>query len=164
MLLEGSCHCGAVRFEVDADCPVPYQRCYCSICRKVGGGGGYAVNLGARAGSLVVRDESAITHYHAGIAKADVTVASSPAHRAFCAHCASALWVYDPRWPELIHPFASAVDTELPPPPEVVCIMLRYAAPWCEVPPRGQPGTRHFDEYPDESLQEWHRRHGLLAS
>ncbi|MCL7942209.1 hypothetical protein M8009_18170 [Halomonas sp. ATCH28] len=32
MLLEGSCHCGAVHFRVDS--PHPYQRCYCSICRK----------------------------------------------------------------------------------------------------------------------------------
>lgn len=163
MLLEGSCHCRAVRFEVDADCPVPYQRCYCSICRKVGGGGGYAINLGAKADSLVLRGEAALRRYNAGIADASGRVVTSPAHRAFCGHCASALWVHDPRWPELIHPFASAVDTDLPAPPEIVCIMLRFAASWCEVPPRGGPGVRHYDEYPEESLHEWHRRHGLLA-
>lgn len=37
MLLEGSCHCGAVRFTVHSKHPVPYQRCYCSICRKTAG-------------------------------------------------------------------------------------------------------------------------------
>jgi hypothetical protein len=31
MLLEGSCHCGAVRFRVESDTPYPYQACYCSI-------------------------------------------------------------------------------------------------------------------------------------
>lgn len=40
MYLEGSCHCGAVRFGVESPHPYPYQRCYCSICRKTAGGGG----------------------------------------------------------------------------------------------------------------------------
>jgi hypothetical protein len=37
MLLEGSCHCGAVHFSVRSRRPVPYQRC-CTICRKTQGG------------------------------------------------------------------------------------------------------------------------------
>ena len=45
MRLEGSCRCGAVRFSVDSHTPYPYQRCYCSICRKSAGGGGYAINI-----------------------------------------------------------------------------------------------------------------------
>lgn len=45
MLLKGSCHCGAVRFSVNSLHPYPYMRCYCSICRKTAGGGGYAINL-----------------------------------------------------------------------------------------------------------------------
>jgi hypothetical protein len=49
MLLEGSCHCGAIRFQVESETPYPYQACYCSICRKTAGGGGYAINLGADA-------------------------------------------------------------------------------------------------------------------
>jgi len=52
--LEGSCHCGKVRFRVRAPHPYPYQRCYCSICRKTQGGGGYAINLGAEAATLRV--------------------------------------------------------------------------------------------------------------
>jgi hypothetical protein len=31
MKLEGSCHCGAVRFSVEAPSPVPFVRCDCSI-------------------------------------------------------------------------------------------------------------------------------------
>jgi hypothetical protein len=38
--------------------------------------------------------------------------------------CGSALWVWDPRWPELVHPFASAIDTELPVPPKRNHMML----------------------------------------
>ena len=47
MQLEGSCHCQAVRFSVESHEPYPFMRCYCSICRKTAGGGGYAINLGA---------------------------------------------------------------------------------------------------------------------
>lgn len=47
MLLKGSCRCGSVRFEVQSHTPVPYQLCYCSICRKQQGGGGYAINPSA---------------------------------------------------------------------------------------------------------------------
>jgi hypothetical protein len=32
----GSCHCGAVRFEVRAPARVAVQRCNCSICTKTG--------------------------------------------------------------------------------------------------------------------------------
>ena len=39
--------------------------------------------------------------------------------------------------------------------------MLNYAASWCEIPESG--AGRHFQEYPDESLEAWHRRHGLYG-
>lgn len=32
----GGCHCGAVRFEVEADAPLALLDCNCSICRKTG--------------------------------------------------------------------------------------------------------------------------------
>ena len=48
MLLEGSCHCGAVHFSVESEHPYPFNLCYCSICRKTAGGGGFAINLGGR--------------------------------------------------------------------------------------------------------------------
>ena len=39
MHLDGSCHCGAVHFSVEADSPYPFNLCYCSICRKTAGTG-----------------------------------------------------------------------------------------------------------------------------
>ena len=154
MLLEGSCHCGAVRFHVNAPHPYPYNRCYCSICRKTAGGGGYAINLGAEFDSLTVEGEEHLGLYHAVI-----DGQQSNAERRFCVHCASALWLYDSRWADLVHPFASAIDTPLPIPPEHTHLMLGSKACW--VTPCIQPGDREFDEYPDESLSAWHERLGL---
>lgn len=155
MHLDGSCHCGAVRFSVEADAPVPFLRCHCSICRKTAGGGGYAINLGAKAGTLKVEGEEHISVFHATI-----DGEPSPAERRFCGRCGSALWLWDPRWPELLHPFASAIDTPLPVPPEQVHMMLGSKANWVRSEVR--PGEATFDEYPDQSLEEWHREHGLL--
>src|SRR5690606_14109559 len=108
--------------------PVPYLRCYCSICRKTAGGGGYAINLGAKADTMEVTGKRHIRMFHARIDGEE-----SPAERRFCGRCGSALWLWDPRWPELIHPFASAIDTDLPVPPEQVHIMLGSKANWVRV-------------------------------
>jgi hypothetical protein len=35
----GSCHCGALRFEVDLDLSTGVSRCNCTICTKVGSTG-----------------------------------------------------------------------------------------------------------------------------
>ncbi len=158
MRLKGSCHCGAVRFALDAGSPVPYLRCYCSICRKTAGGGGYAINLGGDAASLKVEGEEHLGVYRA---KTESQGAPSQARRHFCKRCGSALWVFDPRWPELVHPFASAIDTPLPSPPERVHIMLASKPSWVHLPQKDE--DCYFSEYPNESLAEWHRRHGLGA-
>ena len=57
MRLEGSCHCGAVKFSVESHTPYPFMRCYCSICRKTAGGGGYAINIMGETDSLKVKGE-----------------------------------------------------------------------------------------------------------
>ena len=125
------------------------------------GGGGYAINFGADANTLEVEGEENFSVYNAKLydrgEPGEVSV--SRAERNFCKFCGSFLWLHDPRWPELVHTFASAVDTPLPKPPEHVRLMLNYAAPWCEIP-TGEC-ENHFPEYPEESLEEWHRRHGL---
>ena len=36
MIYSGGCHCGVVRFEVEADDNVTCQECNCSICSKSG--------------------------------------------------------------------------------------------------------------------------------
>lgn len=155
MLLEGSCHCQAVRFSVESHEPVPFMRCYCSICRKTAGSGAFAINLGADFKTLQVsggRDQLAV--YRATMEDGR----TSTGERNFCKRCGTALWLWDPTWPDLVHPHAGAIDTPLPEPPSVTHMMLGTKPDWVEA--HVKPGDASFDGYPNESLADWHRRHG----
>ena len=54
MQLEGSCCCKSVSFSVESPYPYPFMHCYCSICRKTQGGGGFAINVGALYETLAI--------------------------------------------------------------------------------------------------------------
>jgi len=149
MRLKGSCHCGAVRFSLDSETPYPYLHCYCSICRKTAGGGGYAINIMGKADSLKKRGRTRMYRAVRG-----------GGERHFCPKCGSALWVWDERWAEWIYPFASAIDTPLPRPKERQHILLDSKANWVDVP-KG-PGEKRFRAYPREAIIDWHRQRGLL--
>ena len=155
MKLEGSCHCQAVRFSLESKHPYPFMLCYCSICRKTNGSGGFGINLGGDFATLKVQGKDQITVYRARMS--DGTESSG--ERSFCKRCGSGLWAWSPDWPELVHPFASAIDTELPVPPERTHILLGSKASWVSV--QAGPNDKEFDGYPDESLAAWHERLGL---
>ncbi len=160
MLLEGSCHCKAVTFTVSSEAPYPFCICYCEICRKTAGAGGFAINLGADFTSLVVQGQNNIRVYRARLTDPENgDPAESPAERSFCGSCGSALWVWDPRWPDHLHPHASAINTPLPVPPERTHVLMASKAAWVE--PCIREGDKQFDGYPDESLAAWHERLGL---
>ena len=160
MKLEGSCHCRAVRFHLESAHPYPYMRCYCSICRKTAGSGGYAINLGGDYRTLKVTGSKNIAVYRARLRDEDTGKRGlSSGRRHFCKRCGSPLWLWDPNWPGLVHPHASAIDTKLPVPPEHTHIMLGSKASWVEVAAKRR--DRKFDEYPKESIAEWHERLGL---
>lgn len=159
MELKGSCHCKAVRFRLESSEPVPYMRCYCSICRKTNGAGGYGINLGGDFRSLVVEGEENISVYRAQVPDGEGGTKESHCERRFCKHCGSGLWVYSPEWPELVHPFASAIDSELPVAPEHTHILLDSKASW--VPLDAGESDQTFAGYPDESLADWHQRNGF---
>ncbi|KAI9838466.1 MAG: hypothetical protein M1838_004591, partial [Thelocarpon superellum] len=144
MTLDGSCQCGGVRFTLQSHTPVPYQLCACSICRKVGGYSG-SVNLGGLSETLQIHDdgETLVKKYNATCVAARVAQGKEKeerssgakrkklsSERAFCAECSTMLWVYDAAYPDLIHPFASAIDTELPVPDEMVCIRADSKPDW----------------------------------
>lgn len=163
MKIEGSCYCKKVTFTVISQTPYPYMHCYCSFCRKTSGSGGYACNIMAQADSLKITGEKHLGFHH-GFEHDPETdeLIDNQNKRYFCKNCGSPLWAHDPRWAEWVYPFASSIDTALPKPPEVVHIMLDFAAAWVDVP--SGDGHRHFNRYPDESILQWHQRLGLYES
>lgn len=160
MHLEGSCHCRAVRFSLESAHPYPFNLCYCSICRKTAGAGGFAINLSGDYKTLQVEGRDHIRVYHAIIRDPDGSTSRSDAQRHFCGDCGSALWLWDPNWPDLVHPHASAIDTALPLPPERTHFMLAFKPDWVEV--CAGPNDLRFPEYPDESIAAWHERLGVV--
>ena len=136
--------------------------CYCSICRKTAGGGGFSINIMGEAATLKVKGKGDLKVYRAEIPSSEEPgkTKTSTAQRHFCNNCGSYLWIYEPEWSDWIYPFASAIDTPLPRPPERLHIFLDSAAPWCEI--SKDKRNRNFPQYPDESIMDWHKRHKLL--
>src|SRR5262249_14673802 len=98
--------------------------------------------------------------YHARVKNPeDKRAHRSTGERHFCKECGSALWLFSPEWPQLVHPFASAIDTPLPKAPAHTHVMLEFKAPWVEV--ESKRGDKRFQRYPKESIAEWHERHRL---
>ncbi len=157
--LQGSRRCGAVHFTFESHAPYPYQLCYYSICRKTAGGGGFAINLSGGSGSLNIEGRRAIGVYRARIENKDGHCETSTGERSFCTRCGTALWLYDPQWPELAHPFASAIDTRLQVRPSRMDLMLKFKPSW--VKPDISRGDKKFQLYPKQSIEEWHHQWGL---
>jgi hypothetical protein len=149
MQLAGSCFCGAVRFMVETGTPYPYRRCYCARCRKTAGGTGAAANILAQASTLAVDGADALTEY----AAPDTT------RTRFCSLCGSALYLTIDAAPDFVYPFASAVDTPLPEPPERVHVFTAEAPAWARPPV--SPDDYTTERNTRESIADWHRRHGL---
>ena len=159
MYLEGSCHCGYVKFNCESKTPYPFNRCYCSICRKLNGGGGYAINIMAETETMKITGEKFIKVYRS--AKNDREIYEedglSFSRRSFCINCGSMLWNHNTKHKQWIYLFASAVDTPLPTPPEIRHMMAAHTAPWIKIP----DNAKIFEQYPDESIEDWHKRHNL---
>jgi hypothetical protein len=71
---KGGCHCGRVRFEVDAPADIEADRCNCSICRMTGH---LHMIVPKRDFRLLSGDEELITYrFNSGVAR-----------HYFCRHC-----------------------------------------------------------------------------
>lgn len=160
MQLKGSCHCRKITFSVCAYAPTPYMRCYCSICRKTAGTGGYAINIGAHSDTLKITGKKYLSFYRPIIREKGKRAVRSKGERYFCSECGSALWTSHPDWPDHVYPYASAIDTKLPIPPSIDHILLDSKANW--VTPCLHKGDRQLKQYPEDSLEDWHKRHKKL--
>ncbi|CAO3657476.1 unnamed protein product [Mucor hiemalis] len=156
MELKGSCHCEKVSFKVLSHTPAPFMYCYCSICRKCQGGGGYAINIMGKYDTLeILTGKEHLKGYQALRDKEKNELGGNI--RYFCTECGSHLYAYDKKYKEFVYPFASAIDTPLPkvnPQSEAYHIMQKSKANWVSVPSSAQ---HTFNEYPDCSLEEWHK-------
>ncbi|KAK7049178.1 Mss4-like protein [Favolaschia claudopus] len=156
--LKGSCHCGTIRFSLQSSSAVPYQLCLCSICRKVGGVGG-SINLGGFYETLEIEKGKEFISVYKAVLNRDTpeeSIASS--ERSFCSKCSAMLWLYDKSWPELVHPFASAIDS----PPQNAgdtCMHFPHSKPEHVRLPEGAKDV--YDKYGKESLESWHKKNGL---
>jgi hypothetical protein len=155
MQLEGSCHCGAVSFSVSAYAPVPFMRCYCSICRKTAGGGGYAINLGAKADTLRISGRRA----HQRVSPEYRRRGELGGTALLRALRLGAVGV-GPGLAGARPPLRQRHRHALPEPPEAVHMMLGSKSNWVRIEAR--PGSRSANRYYPHSLEDWHRAHGLL--
>ncbi len=70
----GGCHCGRVRFEVDAPAAIEATECNCSICSK----SGFLHLIVARDDFRLLQGEDALSTY---------TFNTATARHKFCRHC-----------------------------------------------------------------------------
>jgi hypothetical protein len=130
-VLEGSCQCGAVRFEVTEDFSA-VRICHCTTCKKLSGGAG-TTNGRARTDTIrVVAGEDLIRTYQP----------DEGSTKSFCAQCGSNL--FGGGWPESEYSSVriSAIDSPFDRKPEAHTY-VRSVAPW-EI--LQDDGLERFDE------------------
>ena len=118
------------------------------------------INLGGDNRTMQVEGEEHLAIYQAMMDDPDAPGGRRPSRhkRFFCGKCGSHLWAHNERWPDLVHPVASAIDTELPTPPAHVNMMVGSKASW--VPVHTGPNDETYDAYPRLSLAKWHTEKG----
>ena len=160
MKLEGSCHCGAVTFSVASQTPYPFNKCYCSKCRKTGGAG-YTINIMGDATTLQIEGKEHIGVYRSANNHRDAYDEDGLGFSQlnFCKKCSSQLWIYNTQYPDWVYPRATAIDTPLPETPVHTHLMLGYKPVWVTV--ESGPEDKQFDFYPDEGIEDWHKQRGL---
>jgi hypothetical protein len=84
---------------------------------------------------------------------------AEPVVTSFCPRCGSALLLDITVFPQWTYPFAAAIDTPLPVPPEFIHVRTEERLGW--VPQIGSPEDPQFETNTEESMAEWHERLGL---
>ena len=165
MELQGSCHCRRIYFSVISHTPQPFMYCYCSICRKTQGGSGAAINIMGDYRTLIIQQGEqylkmyqAVQNYEEPLEKRHLV----GNHRYFCQECGSYLYAYNPKYPDNVYPYASAIDTPLPKAVEAVHIMQDFKANWVPVPQStSEVASKVYARYPDiGGIEIWHKKNG----
>ena len=125
--MQGSCLCGAVRFEVTA----PFDavaHCHCTSCKRLAGGGGTTSGLVASSAVRVLEGEDQLRTYQPPDGRA----------KTFCSSCGSNL--FGAGWPdsEVAAVRLAAIDSGNDRMPGAH-IFVRSVAPWETLPEDGLP-------------------------
>jgi hypothetical protein len=120
---KGGCHCGAVRYECNAD-PVIGGHCHCTDCQKLSGSG-HTFHVAFPKEAVEVSGEVR-TYDHP--ADSGATVTSS-----FCPKCGSQLFGRSTSMPDLITIRAANLDDPNVVQPQLV-VFTRSARAWDQVP------------------------------
>jgi len=129
-VLQGSCLCGGVRFEVTG----PFERvvqCHCSNCKKISGGAGTVSGRAQTDAIRVVAGEELVRTFQPAEGTA----------KTFCAECGSNL--FGGGWPASEHTSVrlSALDSPFTDKP-TAHFYVRSVAPWETLP---DDGAERFD-------------------
>lgn len=120
-MLEGSCLCGGVRYEVDAELG-PSVHCHCGQCRKASGGS-FATNASVPADAFrFVEGEALVSRWE-----------SSPGQfRCFCQRCGSPLVKRFDAKPEEVRLRLGTLDSD-PKTTPAAHIFVSFKAPWTRI-------------------------------
>ncbi len=120
-MFKGSCHCGAVRFEIHGDIH-GFKHCHCNTCRKIHGTVYGSSALTPASGFRLVAGEDRLRHYESSPGK----------RRCFCENCGSHVFAYQERDPEIIILRLGTID-DLGPLTPVAHIWVSHRAPWYSI-------------------------------
>lgn len=119
--MNGSCHCGAVRYAIDGKV-LRFAFCHCDDCRKISGSPFGAALVVDAAGFRITQGEHQLTAYQ-----------SSPGKdRCFCKQCGTHLFARMASKPEIRIVRAGSLDTPPAVPPQMH-IWTKVKAPWCTI-------------------------------
>ena len=90
-MLTGSCHCGAVQYEIKGEV-YGFKHCHCWTCRKLHGTVFGSSALTSAQGFTVTSGEASLERYESSPGK----------RRCFCTHCGSHIFAYYEADPSVI--------------------------------------------------------------
>ena len=120
-MLTGTCHCGAIRFELPGRI-LRFSRCHCDDCRKLSGADYNSALVAESAGFRITRGEDQLTAYESSPGK----------HRCFCKQCGAPIVARMQAKPEIVIVRAGLIDGDPGVRPQMH-IWVKARAPWCEI-------------------------------
>ena len=128
--LHGSCLCGGVKFEVDAD-PDSLRYCHCTSCKQLSGGGG-TVNFGVPPAAIrIVEGKELLQGF----------TPEGGSTKTFCRGCGANLfgggWPHSERCSVRVTTIEEAIDAKIG-----AHLYARSVAPWESLP---DDGTERFE-------------------